>query len=396
MSQIGSLSGGAQGAPLANLFVQFSQQGMQQLIDAILALEKELQALTDLVGDFSAQLQISIDASITGLSNLDAIIKALETEFQKLADIASNALKSITAAITGLITVGVHLSALGQQLAFVFQQLALTIAGLFAPEIQKIIDLIQRLTNWINNLTDAQRANLARWAEAIAAASTVLILFPRLISTIQLVTSAVKALTAAIAVGLSSSGIGALLPLISLLVAALTALFVGTEQGRNALVKLWEAFKPLIDVLGELLSEIGGVITEIFAALAEAIAALLELLKPLIEFFAFLAKIILQGILAPFYLVAKGITAIKDALKDLFGIEDKKKETDNRNKLAGALGGTGDLAGILQQINEKSRLVGFGRSVEEEQLDELRQIRLNTAKTNDTLDSANPILNKGI
>ena len=56
----------------------------------------------------------------------------------------------------------VSASAVGQTLQLQFQQLNMVVAGLFGPELRKLVQVVAQITEKLRNLTDVQRENIAR------------------------------------------------------------------------------------------------------------------------------------------------------------------------------------------------------------------------------------------
>jgi len=65
-------------------------------------------------------------------------------------------------ALGGMVRQGIAASNVGQVLSFQMERLSRAIAGLFGPEIRKVIDLIGQFNTWLRQLTDQQRENIVQ------------------------------------------------------------------------------------------------------------------------------------------------------------------------------------------------------------------------------------------
>ena len=332
----GGAAGGNQ--PLSNLVVQFVLQGQQQLQQALAGVQQQIGQVTSAINALGQQFQIqmarmqthgvqlqravgdlnkvavqgflgmqaSLERLITavGQFHFDYLNKVgkttektkeakkpvldLEGAFKSLAATVNVALGAGVASVTGFIHQGLAMGAMGQILQVQMQRLALTITGLFRPEIQRVSEWVQRLTNWIQSLSDLQRESIAHWLQAGAAALAMGLALPRVIAGLQGAAVAVEALGAALGFLEADTGIGVLIPLIGFAIQGMTLLMVGTNGGRDALASMWEATKPLVAELvklgealrlGDLLEALGNDFAVIVSATADAVRGLTALIK---------------------------------------------------------------------------------------------------------------------
>ena len=294
----GGSGGGSQN--LANLTVSFVLQGQQALQQAIAAVQQQTQQVmgavqalgSQLAGQMAAvqskvaaagaaigqlakataagaaEMKSGFDRLVTAvgqfhfdfLNRADAVnkktgemkkgVEGLGAAFEKLGHTVNLALGAALAPVANFVRQGLAAGAMGQVLQFQMERLALSISGLFRPEIERVIGAVEKLTGWLSRLTEAQRATVARWVEGAAAALAVSLIFPK-------VAAAVQGLAAAFRGLLASTGIGSLLPVLGLVAQGLTAILVGTEKGRDAIYRLGEAIKPLGDALADAFKALG-------------------------------------------------------------------------------------------------------------------------------------------
>lgn len=337
-------------------------------------------------------------------------------EFQKRMESARGAVESFgraaaigfaaaTGALTGWITAGIANSSVGQQMAFWTERLSRSIAGLFGPEIKKAIGWIQDAVNWIQKLTAEQRTNLVRWIEAGIAALGVAMIMPKVFSGIMTVITAVRTLSLAMA-GLSASitatGIGAIVQVIGVAVAAMSGLVLGTQEGRDAFAELGKAFAPLIKEVGRLIESLSRLllpaILEIIRGFNEVIAipvvqtleaianALDRVLGPALDrqnskLDRLVQSLALAAALGPFSLL------VKEPDK-----EKKPGQDGNRNELPRRSSGFESLTGAWERIAMASLKAGFGKSIEEKHLDVAEQQLQEQRQTNKQLGKMQPAI----
>jgi hypothetical protein len=236
-------------------------------------------------------------AIVRAVQQLPAALQAAQAGLEKLRSGAA-AVGSVMGrtfgvgilALGGWVTAGVAASSAGQMLSFQIERLARSVAGLFAPEINKLIELIGQLTDWINSLTPAQKEMIVRFVEGAAAALAVAKVAPMLIGAIGGVIGAVQMLAGAfLELDVETGGI---LPVIGAIVTGLAALAIGTEVGRNGLGKLMEGIKPIADAFQQLLGAAIEGLTPILEAVSAAFGAVAEGLQPLFAALSQVATVI--------------------------------------------------------------------------------------------------------
>jgi phage-related protein len=177
----------------------------------------------------------------------------------------------------------------------------------------------RRFTQRLATLSDAQRENLARWIQGIAAGALVAALLPRLAGYVTMVTGAVKALTLGF-FGLNVAS-GGILTLLGGITTAFVGIAAGTTVGRGAFrdfvtvlepifEKLRNAFDALAPKLAPLFDGIAntvkaatplvGVVIDLAAAMGESLVSslttVIQLLKPMVELLSELTKNLSAGI----------------------------------------------------------------------------------------------------
>lgn len=318
---------------------------------------------------------------------------------------------------------GIAASAIGDQINVQMQQISLSIAGLFRPELEKLIAGLRAVTDWFRNLTDAQRENIVRWIEAAAVTAAVGLLLPKIVAGVQAASVAIKAMGAALAFLEASTGIGALLPIIGGIVAAFTAAGAGAtvfQDGIGGLLEklepLWEiakdlgaslfdAFKPLLDMLPvifdlfvsilkpvfELIGAFVSVLAPIIKIIATLLSAIMQILKPIIDLFVKLAEVIVKIVKPVLDALAWVLGQIAKGLDAIFGSAEKgeKKSGGNRSPLGEKVGGPEDITAAFSKLNVASLNATAGIKADKSQEDFLEEIAQNTGREGPIVSAVN-------
>src|SRR5581483_11599542 len=131
---------------LADLLIQFSVANAEAVKTAVRGIEDQLRELQSSVNALGTLVADKFNDMVTAAKTTTAALAPLTTAFQGLAN--------------------------------QMERLSLAVAGVFGPEIQKVIGLVAQFTDWLNSLSDAQKQSLAYWIEGAAAALAVATIFP--------------------------------------------------------------------------------------------------------------------------------------------------------------------------------------------------------------------------
>lgn len=385
-----------------------------------------------------------VDGTLTAINKVHDSLTGVKAGMEKVATAAVYSWGIASASIAGFVRAGLSGTAMAAQLSFQMNALSRNIAGLFAPEIQRAINLVRSLVEWFRGLTDEQRSNIVRWIEGATVAAGVAILLPRIVSGIQAVILGLRALAVAIAGVEASTGIGAILPLIGAAAAAITALVIGTEAGRGALGKFWdvlkgiaealgkifapiaagigaivekltdafdaiagpllealkgiaEAFAPLGEAIGGLAASVGDVLAGAFKVVAEIVIAALNVMRPFISVLVQIASVVVNVVVVAFKGLALVLESIARMLAFITGVDfDKVKVgkpeqlTGNRREIAPGTASFGSPEQVYNQIAQAS--VMLGKSVPEQQLDEQRNGNMTLEKIRALLAEKRPAI----
>jgi hypothetical protein len=131
-------------------------------------------------------------------------------------------LAGASAGLVGFARAGLQGTVQGEQLRLRMQLLSQQVASVFLPTLDKLSAGLDTLTAKFRAMDGAQQAQVRRWGEA------------------------------ALAAGATAKAVGHIHPLAGLAAGGITALFVGTEKGRQSLQRMMEAAEPLAQKLAEL------------------------------------------------------------------------------------------------------------------------------------------------
>jgi hypothetical protein len=242
---------------------------------------------------------------------------------QSFARYAAIGFATITGTIGGFVRAGPASSAMGEMLSFQMGFLARSIAGLFTPEIQKAIELVQRATNWFRQLSDRQRENIVHWVEGALAATAVGMILPRLIAGFSAVVAGLKAVTGAM-LGVQAAS-GGVLPLVGALASAFVGVEMGSEQGRQSLGKLFESLQRIVKSIGPVLDDLAKALQPIIDAVVDVVTPAIDALAAAMKQLGTetLSTIIRWGIAGATFMtvlslvprIVNGIMAVVNALR---------------------------------------------------------------------------------
>jgi hypothetical protein len=381
----------------ANLFTSLqliSQEMANGLIPHIeettSSLLREFAAMKGLTAAQAENLRRLIDHH-GRLSEFQEKLESVSGSLKGLASVGRTVFAGLTSTLGGFVTAGLATSAMGEMLTFRMGVLSRTLAGLFRPEIERVINAVKSVTSWFNGLSNAQRANIVHWAEAAFAAAGIAIIMPKIVAGITAVVAGVKGLTAAL-IGLETgTGLGAIVAGVTAIASAITALAIGTETGRNAFSKLWEAIQPVWDML----KEVGGalwdafspafeILGDIVSVVADVGGAILKAFGPAVQGVLWVVKKALEGI-------AWVIRQMKEGLESLLGIHRKphQEQEEDRGPLAPSVGGIGSITAAWDRIAQASIRTDSLKGTPEETLEVLREIRDDQRDGNNRLGRLN-------
>lgn len=331
-------------------------------------------------------------------------------------------------ALGGLISAGIASSSMGEILQNRLAILSREVASVFVPQLLSAINAIERVIQFFRGLDIEQQKAIARWIAAGFAALTFAKMMPIVIEGVMGVVRAMRALTVAIVTMESSTGFGALLPIIGAAITALGTLAVITEVSQHGFSRFWQILQPLMVQMQALWKELQPTITMVFDAMQESIdllmpnlkdffAATKDLLVPILQQLgAQIAIIIRLGahlvnwllltttlverlVTGPLKIMADLWTKIAQAVGFVFGrkMEEVKPPQEPGGPGGGHMslaprGSTGfeSLTSAWERVAKASLAIGMGKPIEEQQLDVAKEQLMEQKKTNDQLARARP------
>lgn len=195
----------------------------------------------------------------------------------------------LTNKVMGYVSAGIAASVEGQRLAWVQEQLNRQIGSLFAPQIRAVIDGLTRLMERMHSLTGDQQAQIRNTILGTTAFFGMYSLAPLLAAGLGKIGLAMAAITGQ---PLLAAG------------AAIAALTLGTDEGRQALASLIRAAQPLADALAKVVEAMTP-LTSVF----RAFAGIIESVAPAIQALARVVEIVgpTAALAATYYLLGQAI-----------------------------------------------------------------------------------------
>ena len=204
------------------------------------------------LGDLTEAEQAQIAATLFGqeaMSGMLSIINASDKDFQNLTDQiygADGAAKQM--ADTMLDNLSGQLILLKSSL----EGAAIAFGELLLPLIKKITSAIQGLVDWVNNLSDRQKAIIVTIAGVLAVVGPILIIGGKIVKLVGSVMGVIKVLKPAIAALnaiMLANPIILIITLIAGLIAALVTLYKKNETFRNFVDETWASIKNVVSTV---------------------------------------------------------------------------------------------------------------------------------------------------
>ena len=204
------------------------------------------------LGDLTEAEQAQIAATLFGqeaMSGMLSIINASDKDFQNLTDQiygADGAAKQM--ADTMLDNLSGQLILLKSSL----EGAAIAFGELLLPLIKKITSAIQGLVDWVNNLSDRQKAIIVTIAGVLAVVGPIFIIGGKIVKLVGSVMGVIKVLKPAIAAlnaVMLANPIILIITLIAGLIAALVTLYKKNETFRNFVDETWASIKNVVSTV---------------------------------------------------------------------------------------------------------------------------------------------------
>lgn len=216
------------------------------------SLSEVMSMLRSNLGDLTEAEQAQVAATLFGqeaMSGMLSIINASDKDFQNLTDQiygADGAAKQM--ADTMLDNLSGQLIILKSSL----EGAAIAFGELLLPLIKKITSAIQGLVDWVNNLSDRQKAIIVTIAGVLAVVGPIFIIGGKIVKLIGSMMGVIKVLKSAIAAlnaVMLANPIILIITLIAGLIAALVTLYKKNETFRNFVNEAWASIKNVVSTV---------------------------------------------------------------------------------------------------------------------------------------------------
>lgn len=275
---VGTAFGGI-GAALAREFREAgraTRDGMAEMSNGLgLSGEKAKQVSTmmqrvlrDAIGTLPRETNKGTEATKGHLARLGDTFSKIGTQVQEMGRATGTAFAMASGTLLGFVRAGVNSSGLGDVLGYQFQELSRQIAAVFLPEIEAVINALQRTINWFRNLSGEQQDQIASWAKWGLVVLGVGPILTRVIGLAMGAATAFRAVGAALTIAFTSH------PILAVVAAVAAAVLSVTD--------LKEVFAGVAEALGSFASDMKdlfGGISEIIREIAKETSSWLDSLR---------------------------------------------------------------------------------------------------------------------
>ena len=207
------------------------------------------------------------------MAGMLAIINTSTSDYNALADSIKNSGGAANdAAQTQLNNLNGQLTLLKSAL----EGAAITIGDKLLPYIKNAVGWVQKATDWLNGLSDAQVSMIMKFAGIAAAIGPALLIFGKLVSTVGKVYSTFGMVTGAIAKA------GGVIGLITSPAGIVIAVLAGVAAAAFLIIKNWDKVKPVVMKVKDAFA---GVMPTIKQAVTNGISAIMPIITTLISTF---------------------------------------------------------------------------------------------------------------
>lgn len=235
---------------ILNVSLTDSRGNMKSLREIMEDLKRGFSTLSEAE---SAQVAAML-AGKEGMSGLLAIVNSSEADFNKLATAIDNADGTAENMANTMLN---NLSGQLTILKSALEGAAIAFGDLLMPLIRDLVGLLQKVVDWVNNLTEGQKETIVRIAEVVAVVGPALLIFGKIVKTIisviniinvlKTVILALNPVIAALNALLTANPIGIIIVAIGALVAAFISLWNNCESFRQFWIDLWEGIKEVFN-----------------------------------------------------------------------------------------------------------------------------------------------------
>lgn len=334
---------------LGDYFVEFGQKGQDALKAAMDDLNKAIDSLGEATSEVGKAIETRFKDAKTAVDdvskstntlavNTKAYTTATLAGVKQVADgmagvnsgvtaagrAAATAFAAVSLQVGGFVAAGLAASAMGAVLTYQIQRLSLAIAGLFGPELQRIIDLVTYATERLWRLSDASRDVVARFVLGGVSGLAFAMMLPRLASGASLVFTAIGSVVKTMAT--FGTLIGGFLPLAGMLAVALGGIAAGGIVKNGGFGELFKQLAPVIDAvaraidkLQSLISGAGDVAAPVFQSLVTLATAVIDTFVKLVDAAMPIAEVVADVLPTAINILAGVVTLLGNAIDTTVG-----------------------------------------------------------------------------
>lgn len=223
--------------------------------------------LREKLGGLDESTQAQVATTIFGkeaMSGALAIINASDKDYQSLTDSIYNADGAANQMSETMLN---NLSGQLILLKSALEGLAIQFGEIILPYLKKFVSFVQEVVDKLQNMSDAQKENIVKWAAFAAAIGPALMIIGKIttgiggfVTTVGKIPGAITAVKSGLtnlgtAIGGISAPVAAAVAVIGVLVAAFVTLWTKNEDFRNKIIGIWDGIKAKFEEAGQKITE---------------------------------------------------------------------------------------------------------------------------------------------
>lgn len=137
-----------------------------------------------------------VQISAKGAEAAKGAITGIGGALEKVQTFAKVAFASMSVGLLGIVKAGLQGTEEGARMAAAWEKLSQKIAAVFLPVVEKVTEVIERLADWFDSLSEEQQDNVMKWTLWIGGVLAAIIIIPKLVAGLALVKAALMAIYA--------------------------------------------------------------------------------------------------------------------------------------------------------------------------------------------------------
>jgi hypothetical protein len=223
------------------------------------------------------------------LAGLQAGFSKVQASLNGIASLGAKAFAIGTVSLAGMVAIADPVRF--ERMGYAFRDLAAVIGIMFAPVLDQITAAVYRFADAILNLDPATKEHIVTWTKWGVGIGGVLMILPKIVGVLGIVTGAVRGLGTAF--GFLGAASGGILPALGIAIAAFAALYAGAKQSDTSvggimgtIRSVTDAIKPIIEGFTSLFKAIEPVFVEFGNIIKDTLVPILRTAGEVLGFLA--------------------------------------------------------------------------------------------------------------